>query len=71
MAPADRAVLCGVMGLQGESAEPTAGAWFNLLVVAVLKMKITEERTFQSFYFAFSSFQGPVPSSVCYCKIVP
>lgn len=60
----DGAALCGVTGLQGESAEPTAGTSFNLLVVTALKTKQLKRGFLKVICFAFSAFQGLVPSSV-------
>lgn len=71
VAPVDGAGQWRVMGLQDESAEPTTDTWFNLLVITVFEDKTTGKRIFQSVCFAFSTFQGPVPSCVCYHRIVP
>lgn len=43
------AALCRVVGLQGESAEPTAGTWFNLLVATALKTKQPKRDFFKVF----------------------
>lgn len=56
--PVDGAALCRVMGLHGESAEQTAGTWFNLLVVTALKMKRPKREFFKVFVLLSQHFKS-------------
>jgi len=70
MTPVYGAALCRVMGLQGESAEPTAGTWFNLLLVTALKTEQLKPGFFRVFTLLSPHFKAQFhPLSLQDCSL--